>query len=94
MNTGGEIADSEIIRAYYEVYKSTRVEEFNEEFYWASYFLDDLIEKDTDRLILILKKISESEYENEFICFVAAGPLEQLLSNKGEEVIDKVEKLA
>ena len=46
-----------------------------------------------DAILIILKKIS-SEPDNRLLSILAAGPLEELLHENGEAVVDRIEEYA
>jgi Family of unknown function (DUF6869) len=65
-----------------------------EEYYWAEEKITDYVEKDPELAWEYLLKILSCEISQWAVGLLAAGPLENLLSDFGPQLIDRVEKEA
>jgi hypothetical protein len=65
-----------------------------EEYYWAESKLTDYIETDPELVWKLLLNILSREISQWAVGLLAAGPLEDLLSDYGPQLIDRVEKEA
>jgi hypothetical protein len=61
---------------------------------WASPELDDIVRDDPERAWGIILRLSEQAPDEEFKAILAAGPVEDLLSQHGPSFIDRVEQRA
>ncbi len=62
--------------------------------YWAEERLNDLVMNEPQQALTIILELMESDLNEHAFSCLAAGPLEDLLADWGDEIIDQVEELA
>lgn len=65
-----------------------------EKFFWAYEEMARLSEEEPERCLEMILGVLARDYEMPVIGALAAGPMEDLLANCGEQVIDRVTELA
>ncbi|SDE29867.1 hypothetical protein SAMN05421548_1412 [Paraburkholderia lycopersici] len=58
--------------------------------FWAHMTLDDLIDEDASKALVIIEHIAKKDGSEFALANLAAGPLETLLSKHGEALIDNI----
>lgn len=53
--------------------------------------LDDIVSKNPEAGLKILIRLINSTEDNEFLAFIAAGPLENMIRNNFQQIIEKLE---
>jgi len=83
-------SDDDLIRAYL----LERNDKNPRRHVWAIYELDDIVRDDPERAWPIILFLSEKFTNPEFVGTLAAGPMEDLLSQHGLKFIERIEQRA
>jgi hypothetical protein len=78
--------DSEMVDAYLKHF-ATR----DDSLFWVVQAIDELARVDLERAWALTLSLIDKAPDAEFLAYVAAGPLEDLLNNFGSGIIDRVE---
>jgi hypothetical protein len=89
-----EFNDTDIAMGWIEMHRAAKGSDAQDSHFWAYRALDDLRDHNLDRYWNIINCIRRMDDSDSVLSNLAAGPLEDLLTNSGTAFIDRCEALA
>jgi hypothetical protein len=89
-----EKSDNEIVDAYIALQHSPEGSPENDNLFWSFEEMLEIVGQEPDRALRIILAILAKDDNAKVVQNLAAGPLEDLLSGYGEEMIGKIENEA
>lgn len=84
----------DLVAGYIAMERASHGSAEREETFWSFMLMDELIEQFPREALEVIKLILEADTSGEVVGALAAGPIEDLLSRHGVEIIDAIENEA